>query len=99
MTQEDILRAEFDAWVKHDLTRTLVKHLNKLKQDHLQRITNDSTDISVDDRKFRLFAYGAKTIDTVLTIISDHNILVPLTVVPVEEVKSDNKQPKSSVFI
>jgi hypothetical protein len=78
LNQDDILKAQHNDWLCHPLTITMLKRFEELRASHIQESVGNSADLSIDDKKFRLHAYAAKTIDKMTTIINDRNKLIPL---------------------
>lgn len=70
LTPAEIFKVQHEEWLKHPMTRILLKNLEKQKIHSLSKVTAQALDFNINDAHFRCVAYGAATIDLTVRIIS-----------------------------
>ena len=76
LTPETIVHEQHQAWLAHPTTRQLLSNLEKHKQSFVKALSASAGNTSEPEISFRLQAYGIRTIDGVITLISNTNKFV-----------------------
>lgn len=69
--QEEIVRETYEQWRHHPGTVMFLRNLEKMKLNHLETSMNNAFNFGLSDQQFRLNAYAAKTISTVVQLMTN----------------------------
>lgn len=77
MTQDDIIKAQHEEWIKHALTQTMLRKFEEQRAKNVQFLAANSLNLNLETVLFRLYSYEISVIDKMTTIINDRNKLIP----------------------
>jgi len=75
-TKAEILRAQYDDWMRLPMTRELFIHIEDHRKSFIDRMAVICVDEDVTDSQIRMYAFGLRTLDTLTRIIKDPNQLI-----------------------
>lgn len=77
-TKEELLRSQHSAWLNSTMTKQLLKKLEELRENFHKNAEMNAHVEKLDDKYFRLYGYGAKTVSTVINLINNQDKLTGL---------------------
>ncbi len=76
ITPENVLSAEHNSWLTHPVTIQMFKNLNKHRDTFVKSMVVVAGDMAIDDKYFRIHAYGLRTLDAVVEQLRNPNKFV-----------------------
>jgi len=70
LTPENVLSAQHGAWLTHPCTVQLIKNLHGHKDTFIKTLSAGAGNTSESEISFRLYAYGIRTVDAVLAMVT-----------------------------
>jgi len=73
LTPETIAAQQHQDWLAHPTTRQLLSNLEKYKQSFVRALSAGAGNTAEPEVSFRLQAYGIRTVDGVVALITNTN--------------------------
>lgn len=71
ISPDNVVELAHQTWLKDPNTVQLIKNLNKFKQTYVQQLSTTAGDPSISEWTVRCFAYGIRTTDAVIEMITN----------------------------
>ena len=76
LTMQQVLSAQHNEWLSHPVTQQMIKSITNLREQYVKTLAGNSSNTSELTEMFRMYSYGIKTADTILTLVKSTNEFV-----------------------